>query len=123
MAFSASALGSDASDDSSRKKFPGGSLCPFHQLFALATQIRRCLFTAALWPHASYRVTYDQPGTGSPRTVAGIGDDVTDEDAFAALEEHHPDSVTVRVGPGPTSARFRLPDVASVMEYLRRFDG
>jgi trehalose 6-phosphate phosphatase len=57
------------------------------------------------------------------RTPVYIGDDVTDEDAFAALAEDRPESITIRVGRGPTKARFRLPDVASVMEYLRRFVG
>lgn len=38
-------------------------------------------------------------------TVLYAGDDVTDERAFAALTE--PD-VTIKVGPGPTAARFRV---------------
>ena len=49
------------------------------------------------------------------RAVA-IGDDRTDEDLFAALPD---DAITVRVGRGPSSARWRAPDVAAVRELLR----
>lgn len=50
------------------------------------------------------------------RTVLYVGDDVTDERAFAALEPH---DVTVKVGPGATAARFRVPDPAAVAHLLR----
>jgi trehalose 6-phosphate phosphatase len=50
-----------------------------------------------------------------------LGDDVTDEDAFRALESNHPDPVTVKVGSGDTTARYRLADVDEVMAYLRQF--
>ena len=44
-----------------------------------------------------------------------LGDDSTDEDAFAAL----PEAVTIRVGCiESTSARYHLPDPASVHEFL-----
>lgn len=49
-----------------------------------------------------------------------LGDDVTDEDAFRALG---PGGITVKVGPGETVARFRLPDVDSVVRYLRAYLG
>lgn len=52
------------------------------------------------------------------RTPLYLGDDVTDEDAFAALPD---DAVTVKVGAGETIARYRLPDVPSVVDYLRRY--
>lgn len=55
------------------------------------------------------------------RTPVYLGDDVTDEDAFRALAEARPDAVTVKVGPGPTAARHRLPDVEAVVAYLRGF--
>ena len=42
--------------------------------------------------------------------MLAIGDDRTDEDLFAALP---PDAITIRVGPGPTRARFRLEGVAA----------
>jgi trehalose 6-phosphate phosphatase len=54
-------------------------------------------------------------------TPVFIGDDVTDEDAIHALNSLRPDAVTVRVGPGETGARYRLPDVGAVVDYLRRF--
>ena len=52
------------------------------------------------------------------RTPVYLGDDVTDEDAFAALDA---DAVTVKVGEGETAARYRLPDVDAVVDYLRGF--
>lgn len=52
------------------------------------------------------------------RTPLYLGDDVTDEDAFAALPD---DAVTVKVGGGPTRARYRLPDVDAVVHYLARY--
>ena len=47
-----------------------------------------------------------------------LGDDVTDEDAFETLGA---DAVTVKVGTGPTKARYRLPDVETVVDYLRLY--
>ncbi len=46
-----------------------------------------------------------------------IGDDATDEEMFAAL----PGAVTVKVGPGASRARYRLPDPESVWRYLRQY--
>lgn len=53
---------------------------------------------------------------GSPPLVFYLGDDRTDEDAFARL----PDGVTVRIGSpeAPTLARYRLPDPSSVHVFL-----
>lgn len=47
--------------------------------------------------------------------VLYIGDDTTDETVFAMLG---PDDVGVKVGPGPTAARFRVKNVAEVVELL-----
>ena len=55
------------------------------------------------------------------RTPVYLGDDVTDEDAFAALQALRTPSVTVKVGEGETVAGHRLPDVEAVVAYLRRF--
>lgn len=52
------------------------------------------------------------------RTPIYLGDDVTDEDAFAVLDAP---AVTVKVGEGETRARYRLPDVEAVVAYLRGF--
>ncbi|MFL5401913.1 MAG: bifunctional alpha,alpha-trehalose-phosphate synthase (UDP-forming)/trehalose-phosphatase [Gemmatimonadales bacterium] len=55
------------------------------------------------------------PETLATTTVLAIGDDRTDEDLFATLQ---PDAITIRVGPGPTQARFRLDGVPSVRLLL-----
>jgi trehalose 6-phosphate phosphatase len=46
-----------------------------------------------------------------------LGDDVTDEDGFRALG---PDGLTVKIGDGPTAARFRVADTAGALAVLRR---
>jgi trehalose 6-phosphate synthase/phosphatase len=48
--------------------------------------------------------------------IVAIGDDRTDEDLFNALP---PEAITIRVGPGPTRARFRLDGVGGVRQLLR----
>jgi trehalose-phosphatase len=51
-------------------------------------------------------------------SVVFVGDDRTDEEVFAALGD---DGCSIRVGPGPTAARFRLagpPEVLSFLEGL-----
>jgi trehalose-phosphatase len=49
------------------------------------------------------------------RTTMFVGDDLTDEEAFAALGEA---DITIKVGPAPTIAEFRLPGPESVLEFL-----
>ncbi|MEX0820971.1 MAG: trehalose-phosphatase [Rhodothermales bacterium] len=52
------------------------------------------------------------------RTPVYLGDDVTDEDAFRALGD---EAITVKVGEGETVARYRLPTIEDVVEYLARY--
>ncbi|MBL8877902.1 MAG: trehalose-phosphatase [Phycisphaerales bacterium] len=47
--------------------------------------------------------------------VVFIGDDITDEDAFAAALGH---DVAIKVGAGATVAPFRIPDLPAVVELL-----
>jgi trehalose 6-phosphate phosphatase len=49
-----------------------------------------------------------------------VGDDVTDERAFAALDPASGD-LTIKVGDGETAAAHRLPDQASVVALLELF--
>jgi trehalose 6-phosphate phosphatase len=55
-------------------------------------------------------VTFLQ-GQCHPHATLYIGDDVTDEDAFAALG---PDDVGIKVGPGSTAAQYRVADPQAV---------
>jgi trehalose 6-phosphate synthase/phosphatase len=52
----------------------------------------------------------------APDLYLALGDDVTDEDLFERLP---PEAWTVRVGEGPSRARFRLGGPASVIDVLR----
>ena len=52
----------------------------------------------------------------SGRRPVFIGDDASDEFAFAAINDL--DGVSVKVGSGPTCARWRLPGVNDVLVYL-----
>lgn len=49
-----------------------------------------------------------------------LGDDVTDEDAFDALQDVD-EAVTVKVGAEETKARYRLSGPDEVVAYLRRY--
>ena len=47
-----------------------------------------------------------------------LGDDTTDEDAIAAAQDLG--GIGVKVGPGPTTARFRAPDPSAVCAWIVR---
>jgi trehalose 6-phosphate phosphatase len=66
--------------------------------------------------HKGSAVRWINSHVGDGQTLSiYLGDDSTDEDAFAAL----PDAVTIRVGGAEfTTARYHLPDPASVHEFL-----
>jgi trehalose 6-phosphate synthase/phosphatase len=48
--------------------------------------------------------------------ILAIGDDRTDEDLFAATPA---DAITIKVGPGPTQARFRVDTVSAARSLLQ----
>lgn len=50
------------------------------------------------------------------RTPVFLGDDATDEYAFAVVNEEN--GISIKVGPGKTGARFRLKDVRAVRRWL-----
>ena len=54
-------------------------------------------------------------------TPVYLGDDTTDEDAFAALQNMERDAVTVRIGEEETQADYRLAGPDEVVDYLRRY--
>ena len=60
---------------------------------------------------------------GGPYAAAlCIGDDRTDEAMFRTLRED-PEAITVKVGPGETEAKFRVPDAGRVLAVLEAVAG
>ena len=49
--------------------------------------------------------------------AAQVMRELSDEEMFRAL----PDAITIKVGPGPTAARYRLEDVDAVIAYLKQY--
>jgi trehalose 6-phosphate synthase/phosphatase len=66
--------------------------------------------------HKGRIVPHLSPERLASTTVLAMGDDRTDEDLFAALP---PDSISVKVGPGPTQARFRIDGVPAARALLQ----
>jgi alpha,alpha-trehalose-phosphate synthase [UDP-forming]/trehalose-phosphatase len=67
--------------------------------------------------HKGTAVAYVRDQLGAGTVVMAVGDDVTDEDTFAALA---PDDVAIAVAPTdrPSHAKLRLPDSAAVRSFL-----
>ncbi|MBL8723093.1 MAG: bifunctional alpha,alpha-trehalose-phosphate synthase (UDP-forming)/trehalose-phosphatase [Planctomycetes bacterium] len=62
------------------------------------------------------RVLADRPQAAA----VVVGDDRTDEDMFTAVS---PEAVTIKVGTGPTAARFRVAGPGAVRDLLRQLGG
>jgi trehalose 6-phosphate synthase/phosphatase len=67
------------------------------------------------WVHKGSVIGWLEGKGPPPDFRLGMGDDRTDEDLFEHLP---PDAWTVRVGQGPSRARFRLPDPRAVRAFL-----
>jgi trehalose 6-phosphate phosphatase len=65
------------------------------------------------------RIAEEHPG----RTPIYMGDDVTDEDAFRALQAMDRDTITVKVGAAAadTGAEYRLSGPDDVVRYLKQY--
>ena len=55
------------------------------------------------------------------RTPVFAGDDVTDENAFAAVNRHS--GISIKVGAGASEATCRVPDVAALHDWLAAIAG
>ena len=55
------------------------------------------------------------------RVPVYLGDDVTDEDAFVALQEMGRETLTIKIGDDDTRAAARLDGPDAVIEYLRQY--
>lgn len=74
----------------------------------------------AAWSKGTAVRSFLQEAPFAGRAPVYIGDDVTDEHAFEAVNELQ--GISVRVGePVATRAKFRLPNVAEVHKWLREF--
>ena len=70
------------------------------------------------------RLLHDLGGLGTDGSVLFAGDDITDEDAFRFLREHHPAAVTIHVGDrADTAAEFTFPDLDQLRELLEHLAG
>jgi len=64
-----------------------------------------------------------QPGWRRGGACVYLGDDRTDEDAFAAIHRLGPAAWGIKVGPGATRAGWRLRDTAEVRQFLEWLAG
>ncbi len=55
----------------------------------------------------------------SDTLYVGIGDDITDEDMFTALQEFE-EHLTIKVGPGNTSAEYRIDNWKNTWDILKK---
>ncbi len=79
---------------------------------------RRVVEVKPVWANKGEVADRILESCGRPEFRLAIGDDRTDEDMFAKMNG---DAWTVRVGGGPSRARFSLRDPAAVRDLLGRF--
>jgi len=97
------------------RRGPGLALIAGHGVFDFVPRVGWGKGQAARWiaRHAGRALRPARPA------VVYVGDDTTDEAAFAALEGR---ALTVRVGGGHSRADYRVPSVRQVHELLRWLD-
>ncbi|MEW6399408.1 MAG: trehalose-phosphatase [Bacillota bacterium] len=93
-------------------RFPSLRLQPGHWMLELRPQLPWDKGKAVRW---LLEKTYGGEWSGRVLPVY-IGDDLTDEDAFASLGRR---AVTIKVGPGPTGAAYRLRGPEEVTRFLQ----
>ena len=94
------------------RRAPGLATIPGREVFDFVPRVRWDKGRAALWIARRLEVAMGPGGL----LALYAGDDATDETAFAALRAR---GVTVRVGPGPSAAEYRVRGVGEIHSLLR----
>jgi trehalose 6-phosphate synthase/phosphatase len=76
---------------------------------------RKVIEVRFAWANKGLAIGTIRTAIGRPRFELAIGDDRTDEDLFGRLPQR---AWTIRVGPGPSRARYRVSDPEAVLGIL-----
>jgi trehalose 6-phosphate phosphatase len=88
---------------------------------AFCIQQGKCVYEIrpATWSKAIALSSFMSEAPFHGRTPVFVGDDLTDEDAFAFVNEQH--GLSIRVGAGsPSAARYTFANTADVLAWLKR---